>query len=239
VTAVLQQPVLLLLAATCGLGIFLLVAGSALQRSPTDLVTRLRRLDPDSWWEEPNVPRRSTAFGGPLSEDASRLVGRVFGYVGLIAPADLARSLAHAGSDMTMHEFYFEKILTALGLEAVLVVADFGFERFGLTQVGVWPLWLWLGVGVLGFVMPDLVVRRRASVHQTRLRAELPTLVDLLAVAVSTGRGRCALMQTPQPLRCAAPGPWRRLVRLCASRSTLRRALFAIDSGRGAVDAPP
>jgi tight adherence protein C len=90
---------------------------------------------------------------------------------------------------MQVHEFYFEKVLTALALEAVLLVGNVAFERLGLMHVGIWPLWLWLGVGALGFVWPDLEIRRRAHQYQTRIRAELPTLVDLLAVAVSTGRG--------------------------------------------------
>jgi tight adherence protein C len=74
-------------------------------------------------------------------------------------------------------------------LEAVLVVANLAFDRLGLLHVGVWPLWIWLGVGTLGFVWPDLVVRRGASDRQNKLRGELPRLVDMLVVASSTGRG--------------------------------------------------
>ncbi len=187
-TALLDQPVFLLLAATCGLGVFVLVAGPALGAARPDLVVRLRRLDPDVWWAEPEVASPG-AFLRPLGEDAARMAGRVLGSLGLIPPRELGRALQQAESSLRVHEFYFEKVLTALGLQAVLLVSNVAFERLGLMQVGIWPLWVWLGVGALGFVWPDLDIRRRAQVHQARLRAELPTLVDLLAVAVSTGRG--------------------------------------------------
>ena len=187
--ALLQQPVFLLLAGTFGLGVFLLIAGPALGASRPDLVTRLHRLDPDVWWEEPEAATSTGVFLRPLKDDAVRLAGRVLGSVGLISPQELARALVQADSSMTVPEFYFEKVLTALGLEAVLLIANVGFERLGLSHVGMWPLVLWLEVGVFGFVWPDLDIQRRARARQTRLRAGLPTLVDLLAGAISTGRG--------------------------------------------------
>lgn len=188
-TALLGQPILVLLACTCGLGIFLLIAGPALGPARPDLVTRLRRLDPELWWEEPEPSPGAGAFLRPLGEDAVRLAGRVLGALGLIPPDELPRALVQAESSMQVHEFYLEKVLTALGLEAVLLVANVSFERLGLLHVGAWPLWLWVVVGVGGFVVPDLEIRRRARAYRARLQAELPTLVDLLAGAASTGRG--------------------------------------------------
>lgn len=186
-TALAQQPFFALLAATFGLGVFLLAAGPALGKRRPDLVMRLRRLDPDAWLEEDDVP--SGAILGSVSEDVSRALGRVVGHVGLIAPHDLSRVLAQADLGLSARDFYQDKIVTALGLEAVLMVANLTFERLGLLHVGVWPLWVWLGVGVVGFVWPDLVIRRGASQRQHRLRAELPRLIDMLVVASSTGRG--------------------------------------------------
>ena len=186
-TALLQQPIFLLLAGTFGLGVFLLAAGPALSHGRPDLVTRLRRLDPDAWVDD-DEPRPG-AMLGPLGEDLLRAAGRVVGHLGFIAPHDLPRVLAQADAGLSVREFYQDKILTALGLEAVLVVANLAFERLGLAHIGVWPLWMWLGVGALGFVWPDLVVRRGASERQNKVRAELPRLVDMLVVASSTGRG--------------------------------------------------
>lgn len=188
-TPLLQQPIFLLLAGTFGLGVFLLSAGPSLGRRRPDLVTRLRRLDPDIWWEESDPEIDAGTFLRPLGEDIARVVGRVVGSVGLIAPHDLARTLAQAGRGLNARDFYQDKVVTALGLEAILVVANFVFEKLGLLHGGIWPLWIWVGVGALGFLWPDLVVRRGATDRQKRLRAELPRLVDMLVVASSTGRG--------------------------------------------------
>ena len=186
-TALLQQPIFLLLTGTFGLGVFLLIAGPVLAGRPPDLVVRLRRLDPDVWWEDTEAD--DGAFLRPFGEDVGRLAVRVFGYLGFIAPGDLSRVLAQAGLGLTARDFYQDKVLTALGFEAILVVADLAFDKLGLLHVGVWPFWVWFVVGGLGFVWPDVVVRQGAKDRQKRLRAELPRLVDMLVVASSTGRG--------------------------------------------------
>jgi Flp pilus assembly protein TadB len=182
-----QQPVLLFLVGTFGLGVFLLVAGPVLGPRKLDLVTRLRRLDPDAWHEEDDGP--SNVLLGPLGDDAARMASRIVGRLGLIAPTDLSRVLTQSDLSLSVREFYQDKLVTALGLEAVLVVANLAFERLGLLHVGVWPLWVWFGVGFAGFLWPDLVIRRGATRRQNQLRAELPRLVDMLVVASSTGRG--------------------------------------------------
>jgi len=187
VTALLQQPIFLLLTGAFGLGVFLLVAGPVLGRQRAGLVMRLRRLDPDIWEEDQRLDAGRVLR--PLGEDVSRVATRIVGYLGLIRPQDLSRLLAQADRGLRVRDFYQDKILTALGLEAILLVANLAFEKLGLMRVGVWPMWVWLGIGTLGFVWPDLVVRRGASDRQKRIRAELPRLVDMLVVASSTGRG--------------------------------------------------
>jgi Type II secretion system (T2SS), protein F len=186
-TALLQQPIFLLLTGTLGLGVFLLTAGPVLAYRRPDLVVRLRRLDPDIWWEDTEAD--AGLLLGPFGEDIGRLVVRVVGYLGFIAPRDLSRVLAQADLGLKARDFYQDKILTALGLEAILVVANLAFEKLGLLHAGVWPLWVWVVVGGLGFVWPDFIVRQGARDRQKRLRAELPRLVDMLLVASSTGRG--------------------------------------------------
>jgi tight adherence protein C len=189
VTQVLEQPILFLLTLSCGIGVFCVAAGPVLGRRRVDLATRLRRLDPEVWWEEPPPDSTASHFLRPLGQDIARFLTGVVGRVGLISPKDLERTLSQARSELKPNEFYVEKLLTALGLEAVLLLTNVTFERLGLVQVGVWPLWFWVATAVVGFLAPDVIVRRRANEQRERLRAELPTLVDLLAVAVSTGRG--------------------------------------------------
>ena len=54
-TAVLDQPVFLLMAALLGVGVFLVIAGQPLGRPRPDLLARVRELDPQYW------PSRSRA----------------------------------------------------------------------------------------------------------------------------------------------------------------------------------
>src|SRR5438105_2280296 len=89
-----QQPIFLVFGATFGLGIFLLVSGPIVGRRRPDLVTRLRRLDPDAWVAEDQV--WAEGILGSLSEDLARAVGRVVGRIGLIAPHELSRTLMQA-----------------------------------------------------------------------------------------------------------------------------------------------
>jgi pilus assembly protein TadC len=183
----LQQPIFIVLAVALGLAVFLFAAGPALVRGRLDLVDRLRRLDPDAWLDEDQA-QPSTPLA-PVAEDAWRALRWGGAHLGLIAPRDLPRLLRRADMGLSVREFYQDKIVTALGLEAVLLIMNVSFERLGLLHVGIWPAWIWVCVGLCGFVWPDLVVKRGASERQQKLRAELPRLVDMLVVASSTGRG--------------------------------------------------
>src|SRR5205823_11396414 len=108
----------------------ILVSGPIVGRRRPDLVTRLRRLDPDAWVAEDQV--WAEGILGSLSEDLARAVGRVVGRIGLIAPHELSRTLMQADLGLSAREFYQDKFVTALGLEAVLFVANLAFERLGL-----------------------------------------------------------------------------------------------------------
>src|SRR5438309_6186694 len=133
VTALLQQPIFILLATTFGMGVFLLTCGLVLGRGRPDLVTRLRRLDPDVWVDEDE--RHDNAIFGLLGEDLSRATVRVVGRLGLIAPNNPKRLLAQADLGLTVREFYQDKVLTALGVESILVVANLTVDRLGLVHV--------------------------------------------------------------------------------------------------------
>ena len=185
-TALLQQPIFLLLTGTFGLGVFLLTAGPVLAGRPPNLVVRLRRLDPDVWWEDTEFD--DGALLRPFGRTSGAWPSASSGIWGSV-PGDLSRVLAQAGLGFKARDFYQDKVLTALGFEAILVVANLAFDKLGLLHVGVWPFWVWFVVGSVGFVWPDVVVRQGAKDRQKRLRAELPRLVDMLVVASSTGRG--------------------------------------------------
>src|SRR5207237_8377734 len=98
--ALLEQPVFLVLALMFGVGVFLAIAGPSIGVVRPNLVVRLRRLDPDVWWDEPAPETDAGAFFRPLGEDIARLAGRVLASLGLIPPHELPRALAQAESSM-------------------------------------------------------------------------------------------------------------------------------------------
>ncbi|MGE5595700.1 MAG: type II secretion system F family protein, partial [Hyphomicrobiales bacterium] len=57
----------------------------------------------------------------------------------------------------------------------------------GLHPFGPWPVWIWLLGFVLGFLQPDWLLERRIARRRKAILVELPTVLDLLAMAASAG----------------------------------------------------
>src|SRR4051794_2676607 len=97
--ALLQQPVLVLLAPGGALGLFLMVAAQPIGRPRPDLATRLRELDPDEWLVEDVTPLPAAVPGvplidallRPLVDDVARLVERGARVLGLTGARELDR----------------------------------------------------------------------------------------------------------------------------------------------------
>jgi tight adherence protein C len=64
----------------------------------------------------------------------------------------------------------------------------FGLILFGAVQPSRAPLFA-LGLGVLGFIGPNMVLNSRVRQRQTSVAAELPDALDLLSVSVEAGLG--------------------------------------------------
>ncbi len=125
----------------------------------------------------------------PVMHDAVRLVER------LGSPsAAVAERLARAGRDETVEEFRVEQVVAAaLGLAGGLALALGLMAARGLNPVA--------GVGVVvlgalaGLVVHDLLLSRQVTRREDRLLAELPTVAELLALAVAAGEGALGALE--------------------------------------------
>jgi tight adherence protein C len=60
-------------------------------------------------------------------------------------------------------------------------------ESFGLAPVT--PVWVWLAAAAAGFLLPDVMLKRRAESRRRRMREDLVHVAELVALAVSAGLG--------------------------------------------------
>ena len=180
--------------ALLGLSLYLLVTAQPIGRPKPSLAERLRRLDPDERLRDELGRRAARPYFAsrllegmlrPFAEDCGALLRALLGRFGLGGGAELERALRLVRPGVEPVHFFGEKaVLAFLGL-AFFPAAN----ALGLAPLGPWPLWAWLGLGALGFVLPDRDLARRLAARRTRALAELGPLVDLLSIAVAAGLG--------------------------------------------------
>lgn len=115
----------------------------------------------------------------PVMADAVRLVERV-------AAPDLARRLARAGDSRTVEQLRAEQVVAGvvglgLGLALALTLA----ATRGVNPVA--GALLALAAATAGVVARDSALTRRARRREERILLELPTVAELLALAVGAG----------------------------------------------------
>lgn len=122
-------------------------------------------------------------LAAPLLVDAQRLVAR-FGS----PTTELRRRLQRAGRTETVEEFRAGQVVSgALGLAATLAVA---VALAASRPVSVPALVVLVGVGgVVGVLARDWSLTRDVRRREQRIVAELPTVAELLALAVAAGEG--------------------------------------------------
>ncbi|MCL3860396.1 type II secretion system F family protein [Actinotalea sp. K2] len=125
----------------------------------------------------------------PVMHDAVSLVER------LGSPsADLERRLARAGRRATVEEFRAEQVVwTVLGITcglalALLLVAGRGTHPIAAAVVV-------MAAGLTGLVGRDQLLSRQVRLREERLQAELPTIAELLALAVGAGEGALGALE--------------------------------------------
>lgn len=180
------------LAALFGAGLWLVVTGLPWMQRRPDLATELRRLSAQGRMEIEAAQRNQgpAVFASatlervlrPVIEDTGDLLRRLLSRVGVASP-DLERRLATGWPGTTPAQFFGQKL--AIGL---LFFAFFpAMNLAGLHPFGPWPVWIWLLGFVLGFLQPDWLLERRIARRRKAILVEMPTVLDLLAMAASAG----------------------------------------------------
>lgn len=175
-----------------GLGLWLIVTSLPWAQRRPDLAFELRRLSAQGRMEIEAERHRAAPpmFVSPMLErtlrpvldDAGKLVGRLLSRLG-VRTADLEQRLAVGWPGMTPSQFFGQKLAVGLLFAAFFPALNFA----GLQPFGTWPAWAWLGAGLLGFVQPDWLLERRVARRRQQVLMELPTVLDLLAMATSAG----------------------------------------------------
>jgi len=128
-------------------------------------------------------------LAAPFLADAARLVGRLGS-----ASGDVRRRLARAGRGQSVEQFRTGQVVWGTcGLGAGLAVS----LAVGAAKGGS-PVLLAVATGVVAVVaamIPDWLLTRAASAREARLMSELPTVAELLALAVGAGEGAAAALE--------------------------------------------
>lgn len=135
---------------------------------------------------------RATVRSGGLTQALGLIRDDALGKVGLLGSGTLADRLARAGDrgGVTAHRAR-QVGWAAAGMAAGLVVGVAGLFLGGSPAGGVG---LMIVGAVAGAVGPDLALSARARRRSQRIRAQLPVLAELLALAVVAGESVTAAM---------------------------------------------
>ena len=125
----------------------------------------------------------------PVLADGVRIVARIG------SPAsELARRLVRAGRAESVEQFRVGQVVSgALGLAAGLALALVLAATRGSATVVL--LVLVGGCGFVGGLTPDWLLGRQVSAREARIMAELPTIAELLALAVGAGEGAVGALE--------------------------------------------
>jgi tight adherence protein C len=234
------EPRLVLLAALCGLGVYLVVTGLPLGVPKPDLGQRLDRLDVDERvrmdLEARDVrplfsSRLLEHLLRPVVEDAGRLLRGLFARLGLGDLGELERKLRLVRPEVELPQFFGEKLISGIVFGCTPVLANV----LGVQPFGVWPLWLWLAAFAAGFFVPDWQLERAVAARRTRCLMELPPLVDLLLICLSSGMGEeQALIQAARHSHGTVAGELERALREAGiGQRDLMDALAAVADRNG------
>lgn len=207
-----------------GVGLLILLSAQPIGRPRPSIARRLAALRPDAPRQEPG-PRLFGLEGlDPLLVPALQRMGSAFLAIGArfgLDPNDTARRLRAAGEPYGPAVFWGQKIAglaVGIALPPVLEAAGIG--------PGGWPVWVWIGWMVLGFVGPDIGLRERIRKRRADMLAGLAVATRLLGLAVSAG---CGLEQAIAEAASSGRGPFFDELAVRISKARLE--------GRSSVDA--
>jgi len=171
--------------AALGLGLLLLVAGLRPARPP--LNRSLAQLDTAARFRPPAapIPRGPVVRLAGLRRRAAGELAAGLDRRGWL-PATQAADLAVLGRDRG--ELFAAKLTgAAVGLGLLLAAA--GLLRLPGAAALALPGWLAVSAGVVGFLLPDAALRRRAAGRRRDFRAAVGGYLDLVAMRMASGAG--------------------------------------------------
>jgi tight adherence protein C len=228
----------LVLGSVFGAGLLMVLTAQSHGAPRASLARRLAALKPRAVLDEPRARERvfRTRFledllRAPL-ERAGETVARLLGRLGLSLKTTEER-LRVAGDHGGLALFWGQKLAGALIGFAFIPVAE------ALGMIPRVPAWLWVVAALVGFFLPDAMLKSRADVGRRRMREELVHLTELLALSVSAGLGIEGALESAISGR---PGPLfeelRRLVRESRLRGeSASAALLALPDEAGLHEA--
>ena len=170
---------MVLLGLGCGAGLFLIVRGIAPR--PVQLATALRRIDRIG----ESVQQRRTA--APVSCKRGvippHLAAFVSGRLGRRVERDLVVM------DRTSEALALEKLSIALALGGIAVAFSIVLATIGSAPTFAMSAALCFGALGVGFVVPDLTLRKQASQRRAAFRHALSSYLDLVNVLLAGGAG--------------------------------------------------
>lgn len=122
-----------------------------------------------------------------LAPSLRGLAGRADRLLG--GSASLRRRLEQAGSPLTLEQFRTEQVAAAAGGVAAGVALLVLHASAGVGPGPLTGLVLTVGLGLAGVVGRDALLGRAVSRRSAAIAAELPTVAELLALAVAAGEG--------------------------------------------------
>ncbi|MCD9154623.1 type II secretion system F family protein [Aeromicrobium duanguangcaii] len=130
---------------------------------------------------EPRAGRVLDQVVGPSWRRLTRSIGESLG-----SNAAIARRLRRCGSEETVEDFRVRQATWgAIGLAAAVGVS---MVAWSIAQPPAIALLLWCGAGLIGGCLAcDQWLSARVRSHEARMRAEFPTVADLLALSVAAG----------------------------------------------------
>src|SRR5262249_60475889 len=95
----------------------------------------------------------------------------------------LGQRLGMARPGVEPAQFFGEKIAGGVILAAVFPLLNV----LRIHPLAPWPVWVWLIGFLVGYLLPDWDLQRRAATRRGLVLMELPTILDMLTVATSAG----------------------------------------------------
>jgi hypothetical protein len=116
----------------------------------------------------------------PVVDDLVARAGLLVGRPGLAGGATLERDLRLVRPGTSVGSYFAEKV----GAGLLWLAIPPALAALGGPQT---PALAWVFAGLLGFLLPDLDLRRRLAARRERIIAELPAMLDQLVIATSAG----------------------------------------------------